>query len=222
MPQTAQHPMKMRILIVDDHKMLRGAMCQLVQSQADMEVVGQSGDGHDIVALAQETAAHLVCMDIGLPGINGIELTRLLLRELPHLKVVALSAYSDKLHVLDMINAGAKGYVTKVEDSEELLRAIRAVYHGRLYLCPDVAEVVTHSLFQQIRPGRPAVALGARERQVLKLVAQGHTSNEIASQLQIAASTVDVHRRNIMRKLDRHSVAELTRYVIENESLGLD
>jgi two-component system NarL family response regulator len=218
MPQIAQHPMKMRILIVDDHKMLRGALCQLMQAQPDMEVVGQSSDGHDIVALAQETVPHLVCMDIGLPGMNGIELTHLLLKALPHLKVVALSAYSGKLHVLDMINAGAKGYVTKVEDGEELLRAIRAVYNGRLYLCPDVAEVMTQSLFQQIRPGRPAVALGARERQVLKLVAQGHTSNQIASQLQIAASTVDVHRRNIMRKLDRHSVAELTRYVIENES----
>jgi two-component system NarL family response regulator len=222
MPQIAPHPMKMRILIVDDHKMLRGALCQLMQSQPDMEVVGQSSDGHDIVALAQETVPHLVCMDIGLPGMNGIELTRMLLQALPHLKVVALSAYSDKLHVLDMINAGAKGYVTKVEDGEELLRAIRAVYNGRLYLCPDVAEVVTQSLIEQIRPGRPTVVLGARERQVLKLVAQGHTSSQIASQLLIAASTVDVHRRNIMRKLDRHSVAELTRYVIENESSGLD
>ena len=222
MPQTAQHPMKMRILIVDDHKMLRGALCQLMQAQPDMEVVGQSCDGHDIVALAQETAAHLVCMDIGLPGMNGIELTYMLLQALPHLKVVALSAYSDKLHVLDMINAGAKGYVTKVEDGEELLRAIRAVYNGRLYLSPDVAEVVTQSLIVKIRPGRPAIVLGARERQVLKLVAQGLTSSQIAAQLLIASSTVDVHRRNIMRKLDRHSVAELTRYVIENESSGLD
>jgi two-component system NarL family response regulator len=209
--------MKMRILIVDDHKMLRGALCQLMQAQPDMEVVGQSSDGHDIVTLVQQTAAHLVCMDIGLPGMNGIELTRLLSRALPNLKVVALSAYSDRPHVLDMINAGAKGYVTKVEDGDELLRAIRAVYNGRLYLSPDVAEVVTQSLILKIRPGRPAVVLGARERQVLKLVAQGHTSNEIASQLLIAASTVEVHRRNIMRKLDRHSVAELTRYVIENE-----
>ena len=222
MPQTAPHPMKMRILIVDDHKMLRGALCQLMQAQPDMEVVGQSSDGHDIVTLVQQTAAHLVCMDIGLPGMNGIELTRLLSRALPNLKVVALSAYSDRPHVLDMINAGAKGYVTKVEDGDELLRAIRAVYNGRLYLSPDVAEVVTQSLILKIRPGRPAVVLGARERQVLKLVAQGLTSSQIAAQLLIASSTVDVHRRNIMRKLDRHSVAELTRYVIENESLGLD
>jgi two-component system NarL family response regulator len=214
--------MKMRILIVDDHKMLRGALCQLMQAQPDMEVVGQSSDGHDIVTLVQQTAAHLVCMDIGLPGMNGIELTRLLSRALPNLKVVALSAYSDRPHVLDMINAGAKGYVTKVEDGDELLRAIRAVYNGRLYLSPDVAEVVTQSLIVKIRPGRPAVVLGARERQVLKLVAQGLTSSQIAAQLLIASSTVDVHRRNIMRKLDRHSVAELTRYVIENESLGLD
>jgi two-component system NarL family response regulator len=193
-----------------------------MQAQPDMEVVGQSSDGHDIVTLVQQTAAHLVCMDIGLPGMNGIELTRLLSRALPNLKVVALSAYSDRPHVLDMINAGAKGYVTKVEDGEELLRAIRAVFNGRLYLSPDVAEVVTQSLIVNIRSGRPAVVLGARERQVLKLVAQGLTSSQIAAQLLIASSTVDVHRRNIMRKLDRHSVAELTRYVIENESSGLD
>ena len=222
MPGTDLSAMKMRILIVDDHKMLRGALCHLMQAQPDMEVVGQSSDGNDIVALAHETAPHLVCMDIGLPGMNGIELTRLLLQSLPHLKVIALSAYSDKGHVLDMLNAGATGYVTKVEDGEELLRAIRAVFHGRLYLCPDVAEVVTQALFQQIRPGRSMVLLGARERQVLKLVAQGHTSNQIAAELLIAASTVEVHRRNIMRKLDRHSVAELTRYVIENERWNRD
>ena len=222
MPGTDVSAMKMRILIVDDHKMLRGALCHLMQAQPDMEVVGQSSDGRDIVALAQETAPHLVCMDIGLPGMNGIELTRLLLQSLPHLKVIALSAYSDKGHVLDMLNAGATGYVTKVEDGEELLRAIRAVFHGRLYLCPDVAEVVTQALFQQIRPGRSMVLLGARERQVLKLVAQGHTSSQIAADLLIAASTVEVHRRNIMRKLDRHSVAELTRYVIENERWNRD
>jgi two-component system NarL family response regulator len=222
MPGTDLSAMKMRILIVDDHKMLRGALCHLMQAQPDMEVVGQSSDGRDIVALAHETAPHLVCMDIGLPCMNGIELTRLLLQSLPHLKVIALSAYSDKGHVLDMLNAGATGYVTKVEDGEELLRAIRAVFHGRLYLCPDVAEVVTQALFQQIRPGRSMVLLGARERQVLKLVAQGHTSSQIAAELLIAASTVEVHRRNIMRKLDRHSVAELTRYVIENERWNRD
>ena len=222
MPGTDLSAMKMRILIVDDHKMLRGALCHLMQAQPDMEVVGQSSDGREIVALAHETAPHLVCMDIGLPGMNGIELTRLLLQSLPHLKVIALSAYSDKGHVLDMLNAGATGYVTKVEDGEELLRAIRAVFHGRLYLCPDVAEVVTQALFQQIRPGRSMVLLGARERQVLKLVAQGHTSSQIAADLLIAASTVEVHRRNIMRKLDRHSVAELTRYVIENERWNRD
>jgi len=154
-------------------------------------------------------------MDISMPGMNGIELTRSILQQWPHIKVVALSAHDDQRHVLDMLDAGASAYVTKLEASTEVLNAVRAVLRGRTYLCPDVAGVVTDSMLG--RRARSSVVLGERERQVLKLVAAGHTSNQIAQQLLIASSTVEVHRRNIMRKLDRHSVAELTRYVVNNE-----
>jgi DNA-binding NarL/FixJ family response regulator len=116
-----------------------------------------------------------------------------------------------------MLNAGASAYVTKVEASTELLNAIRAVLRGRTYLCPDVAGTVTEELLGRNGRTRSSVILGERERQVLKLVAAGNTSNQISKLLLIATSTVEVHRRNIMRKLDRHSVAELTRYVINNE-----
>lgn len=212
-------PMKIRILLADDHQMFREALCHLLQPQPDLQVVGQTGDGLQVVSLAQTTAPHIVCMDINMPGLNGIEVTRDLLQALPLVKVVALSTYLEQHYVLDMLKAGASGYVTKTEASDELLRAIRAVLHGRIYLCPDAAELMAGCLLDQRARIRPAVVLGKRERQVLKLVADGYTSNQIAEKLQIAAATVEVHRRNIMRKLDRHSVAELTRYVISGEQV---
>ncbi len=209
--------MKIRILLADDHQMFREALQNLLHAQPDLEVVAQTGDGLQVLNLARETAPHIVCMDISMPGLSGVEATRKLLAILPQVKVVALSAYSDQAYVLDMLNAGACAYVTKAEASEELLRAIRTVLRGRTYLCPDVAGVVAGAVPGQDGAPRPAAVLGPRERQVLKLVAEGHTSQQIADKLFIAASTVEVHRRNIMRKLDRHSVAELTRYVVNNE-----
>lgn len=209
--------MKVRILLADDHQMLTEALRHLLHTQPDLEVVGQTGDGLQVISLARETAADIVCMDISMPGMSGIEVTRRLLATLPQVKVVALSAYSDQRYVLDMLNAGASGFVTKAEASDELLRAISAVQRGRTYLCPDVASVVVGALLNQDGPIRPAAVLGAREQQVLQLVAEGYTSNQMADKLHIASSTVEVHRRNIMRKLDLHSVAELTRYVVSNE-----
>ena len=209
--------MKIRILLADDHQMFREALCNLLNAQPNMEVVGQTGESLQVVPLARATAPHIVFMDINMPGISGIEITRALLQAMPQVKVVALSAYSDQRYVKDMFNVGATGYVTKCEASDELLRAIQAVLRGRTYLCPDVSEVMTDTFLGQNGRNRPAVILGARERQVLLLVTTGHTSIQIAKLMSIAPSTVDVHRRNIMRKLDRHSVAELTRYVVNNE-----
>ena len=206
--------MKTRILLADDHQLFREALCHLLDSQSDLEVAGQVGNGLEVVEQARRTGAQIVCMDISMPGMHGAEVTRSLLTALPLVKVVALSAYSDRQYVLDMLQAGAMAYVTKAEASEELLRAIRAVLQGRSYLCPDVAAVVTGAAVAQSGGAPGSVRLGVRERQVLKLVAEGCTSNQIAEVLHIAPSTVDVHRRNIMRKLDLHSVAELTRYAI--------
>ena len=197
--------------------MFREALSHLLQSQPDMEVVGQAGDGLQVLDLARETQPQIVCLDISMPGMEGTEVTRRLRTVLPQVKVVALSAFSDQQYVLDMLNAGACGYVTKAEASEELLRAIRTVLGGRTYLCPDVAGVVTGALVGQGGVPKSTAVLGARERQVLKLVAEGCTSVQIADMLGIASSTVEVHRRNIMRKLGRHSVAALTRYVVNNE-----
>jgi len=209
--------MKIRILLADDHEMFRELLCHVLGGHADLEVVAQTGDGLQVIPMVGTCAPHVVCMDISMPGMNGIEVTRALTQEWPQIKVVALSAHTDQRHVLDMLNAGASAYVTKVEASHELISAIRAVLRGRTYLCPDVAGAVTDELLGRNGRGRSSVVLGKREREVLKLVAQGHTSPQIAKFLLIAGSTVEVHRRNIMRKLDCHSVAELMRYVINNE-----
>lgn len=209
--------MKLRIMLADDHQMFRDALCSLLQSSPELEVVAQTGDGLQVLSLARACAPHIVCLDIGMPGMNGVEVARALRAAMPQVKVIALSAFTDQRYVLDMLGAGACGYVTKAEASDELLRAIDAVRRGRTYLCPDVAGAVTHALLHKGEAGPVPSALGARERQVLQLVAEGYTSKQIGHKLHVASSTVDVHRRNIMRKLGLHSVAELTRYVVVNE-----
>lgn len=208
--------MKLRILLADDHQMFRDALRSLLEGTHNLEVVAETGNGLEVVNLARKNSAHIVCMDIGMPGMNGIETTRRLVAACPGIKVIALSAYSDQRFVLDMIRAGASAYVTKAEAGDELLRAINAVRQNRNYFCPDVANVVAGVLSSDGDQGRSSAQLGARERQVLQLVAEGCTSAQIADQLNIAASTVEVHRRNIMRKLNMHTVAELTRYAIHS------
>ncbi len=209
--------MTLRVVLADDHQMFRQALRAMLEKDADIEVVAEAGDGHELLRLAKQTQPDIVCMDVGMPGMNGIEATRQLLSSNPGIKVIGLSAFADQHFVMDMLNAGAMGYVTKAEAGDELLRAIRSVQVNRTYLCPDVAVNVASAL--RTSSGRDASfapRLGARERQVLQLIAEGHTSPQIADRLHLAASTVEVHRRNIMRKLDLHSVAELTKYAVRN------
>lgn len=202
-----------RIILVDDHQMFRDALRSLLEKMADIEVVGETGNAHEVTELVRSRSANIVCMDIGMPGMNGIEATRQLLNAVPSVKVIALSSYSDQRFVMDMMSAGAYAYITKAEAADELLRAISSVRNNRKYLCPDVAEVLTGAINRQGNAAN-TVKLGNRERQVLRLVAEGYTSAAIAEQLHIAPSTVEVHRRNIMQKLNLHNVAELTRYAI--------
>jgi two-component system NarL family response regulator len=209
--------MTVRILLVDDHKMFRQALCNLLQAEADLEVVGQTGDGLQVLKLAGATAPNVVCMDINMPGLSGVAVTRDLLSIFPQIKVLALSSYFEKRHVVDMLDAGASGYVTKTEASDELLHAIRWVQQGHRYLCPEVAHLVPGSRGMKEPVADAPELLGRREHEVLKRVAEGLTSIQIGEQMHIAASTVEVHRRNIMRKLKLHSVAELTRYVLSRQ-----
>ena len=208
--------MKVRVLLADDHQIFAESLRLMLEMDTDIEVLGIANNGLDLFKLAKELKPDIVCMDVGMPGMTGIETTRRLTASCPELRVIALSAYSERQYVLDMLDAGAYGYVTKSEAADELQRAIRTIRQGRKYLCAEVASTLTDSLIA--RNDRVAISaaprLGARERQVLQLIAEGSTSAEIAGNLHIAYATVEVHRRNIMRKLDLHGVASLTKYAI--------
>ena len=208
--------MKTRVLLADDHKMFIHALRTMLEKESSIIVVGEAGNGEELLKLAAAIEVDVVCMDIGMPLMNGIEATRRLLEIRPAVKVIGVSAFADRDYVLDMLKAGASGYVTKAETGDELLRAIRAVRLNRTYLCPEIAATVTVALIDGSNGNSTVPRIGARERQVLQLVAEGNTSTEIAKHLNLASSTVEVHRRNIMRKLDLHSVAELTKYAIRN------
>ena len=207
--------MSIRIVLADDHKMILAALRSLLEKEIDIAVVGEAGDGAALLELVERTAPDIAVVDVGMPGMNGIEATRRLRAARPDLKVIALSAYSDKRFVLEMLDAGAKGYLIKASAGDELPRAIRAIAQGQTYLCPEVAGTIVEAARGKSSPEVNAAAkLGQREREVLALLAEGKSSSEIAARMHIAASTVEVHRRNIMRKLDLHSVAELTEYAI--------
>ena len=202
-----------RILLVDDHRIFREALRSLLAQIPDLLVVGEAGSGQEAIALARQLLPDIICMDIAMPGINGIEATRELCSACPGVKVIALSTHADHVYVMDMMAAGASAYVTKADGGTELLRAIEAVGNGHQYLCASITDTTTRAMFNQGQ-GKPHPLLGDRERQVLCLVAKGMSSQQIADQLGIATGTVDVHRRNIMRKLDLHNAVDLTRYVI--------
>lgn len=210
-----------RIVLVDDHQMIREALRFLIEREPGYAVVGEAGDGRDVQGVVRATVPHIVCMDIDLPGVNGVELTRQLAADNPDLKVIALSAMTDHHYVIDMVSAGAVGYITKTEASGELVRAIKAVGRKRVYLSPEVAGALTANLSLRGDERAHINRLGPRELAVLRLVARGYTSIQIAKELNIAPSTADAHRRNVMRKLDLHGIAELTRYAIRNGLLSV-
>ena len=208
--------MSIRVLLVDDHQMFRDGLCAILASQDGIEVVGEAGDGSSAVEMVASLTPDVVVMDIGMPGLNGVEATRQIKAKHPGVKVVALSTHSDKRYVLSMLEAGASGYVLKASAVDEMCRAVRAAAEGNRYLSPDIAGVVVDAhLGGPAQSAAPSSSLlGSMEREVLQLLAEGNSSPEIAQRLHIATSTVESHRRNIMKKLDAHSIAELTRYAI--------
>ncbi|MCX7058891.1 MAG: response regulator transcription factor [Proteobacteria bacterium] len=207
--------MKTRLVLVDDHAVLRDALQQMLSAEPDIDVVGQAGNGREAIVLARELRPDIMILDVGMPDYNGIEATAAILARFPEIKIIALSTHSDRRFVSEMICAGASGYVVKTAAGSELLRAIRAVALGRSFLSPEVATGVMRALANQHESrGAPSAELTRREREVLRLLSEGLRSVGIARRLNVAASTVDVHRRNLMRKLTVHTVAELTRYAL--------
>jgi two-component system NarL family response regulator len=205
-----------KVLLVDDHTMLREALRHLIDTAPDMQVVAELSDGAEVVESVAQHQPDVVVMDVSMPGVNGIEATRALQQQHTQPQVVALSGFNYKQYVLEMLDAGAKAYVVKSAAGDQLLHATRSAAQGQTYLCPTAAAMLVES---SRRAGSPQASgvnkrLGRREIQVLRLITQGKSSPQIGDALHIATSTVDVHRRNIMNKLEMHSVAELTRYAM--------
>jgi two-component system NarL family response regulator len=204
--------MTIRVILADDHKILIDTLSLLLENEKDIKVVGTATDGNALLKLFSTLDPDVVVMDVDMPGMGGIEASRQLIAKHPKIKIVALSAHSQKQHVLGMMDAGAFAYVIKGNAVGELLRPVRAVVQGQKYLFSEVASVVIDNVGHTHTDG--IIQLGRREREVLQHLAEGCSSPEIAKRLFISTSTVDVHRRNIMKKLDLHSVAELTKYAI--------
>ena len=208
--------MTTRILLADDHELMREGIRAILERESDLEVVAEAGNGRDAVARAQECHPDIVLMDIGMPDMNGVEATRQILSKSADVKVVALSMHADKRFVASMFQAGAAAYILKKSAARELLKAIAEVMKGQIYLSPQVAGVVVQDYVQQL--GKDTTArpdgLSPREREVLQLLVEGNTTPEIARVLNVSEKTVGTHRQHIMEKLDIHTIAELTKYAV--------
>jgi two-component system response regulator NreC len=208
--------MSIRIIIADDHQIVRQGLKTLLEKEPDMKVVAEAEDGRRTVTLVRELSPHVVVIDVKMPDMSGIEATQQILSELPDVKVIALSMFADRRFVMNMLKAGAKGYLLKDCAFEELAQAIRLVMSNKTYLSHGVAEIVVKNYVNQVTSSSQSVfsVLTAREREVVQLMAEGKRTSQIAELLQISVKTVDTHRQQLMRKLDIRSVAELTKYAI--------
>lgn len=206
--------MPITVMLVEDHRLVREALRDALAREPDIRVVGEAGDAAAALEQARALAPEVIVLDIGLPDVNGIELAARLRDAGCRARIVALSAYADKRFVTEMLRAGAMAYVTKSAAATDLVRAIRSVALGQGYFCPEVSSALVAEVRDSGYGGLDVPRLGRREREVLRLIAEGRRSAAIAEHLHISVATVEVHRRNIMRKLGLHTVAELTRYAI--------
>ncbi len=204
-----------RILLVDDHAMIREALRIVLEKDGEI-AVAEAGNGEAALCLADEWQPKIVIMDVSMPGMSGIETTRQLLARHPVIKVLALSTYNEPAIIQQMLEVGASGYVCKSGASTELIRGIRSLLAGGNYLCPQTAGMLAGRLRKSAATSTESTLLTSRERQIAALLAEGKTAPDIAAQLHISPNTVDVHRRNLMRKLNVHNAAGLTRYAIRS------
>jgi len=211
-----------RLLLCDDHRMMRDGLRAILEKEG-LEVVGEASNGHDVIELARRLRPDIVVMDISMPDLNGIDATRALVGELRGIKVIGLSMNADQRYVMAMFKAGAAGYLLKNGASDELIRAVRAVATDLTYVSPSIAAaVVDRAVAPPLVTATVRKALSPREREVLQLLAEGNASKEIASRLNLSVATVESHRRQIVEKLDIHSIAQLTKYAIREGLTSTD
>jgi DNA-binding NarL/FixJ family response regulator len=216
--------MSIKIFLADDHKIVREGLHTLLSKQTDMEVVGEADTGLIAVQLIKKLLPDVVVMDIAMPDLNGIEATRQIVAEFQSVRVVALSMHSDKRFVVEMLKAGASGYLLKDCAFEELTKAIRAVVMDRIYLSPHLAEFMIKDYVHLIPTDKLSVfsVLTPRQRQVLQLLSEGKNTKKISIQLSMSVKTVETYRQQIMDKLNIHSIAELTKYAIREGLTSLE
>jgi two-component system response regulator NreC len=215
---------KIRVLVVDDHTIVRDGICSLLGLLSDIEIVGEAADGKEAVPKVREVAPDVVLMDISMPVINGLEATRRIRKEFPNVRVLALTQYDDRQQIFSMIEAGARGFITKVAASSELAMGIRAVHRGECFLSPSVARAFVEDYQQRgavAANDEPYGKLTDREREVLRLVAEGHTVRETASILDLSPKTVEGYKTSLMDKLGLHRKADLIKYAIRKGIVGL-
>ena len=217
--------MNIRLLIADDHALMREGLKALIEQEVDMQVVGEAENGTDTIRLADSLSPHVIVMDVAMPDLNGIEATRRIVSNHPAIKVIALSGHANKQFVREMLTAGASAYVLKKRAYEELVRAIREAVQGKKFLSPDIARGVVDDyveLSSRLSRNPAFVVLTDREREVLQQLAEGKSTKQMAAALGVSVKTIETHRRNIMEKLNLHSVAELTKYAIREGVTSVD
>lgn len=216
-PEGATPQRKIRVLLADDHTILRAGLRMMLNAQADIEVVGEASDGKQAISEAQRLTPDVILMDITMPECNGIEATRQVKRLLPETRVLVLTMHENEEYLFQGLRAGASGYILKEAADTELISALRVIYSGRFYLSPSAQTLMIGDYLQRVRSGEERDSysgLTEREREILKLVAEGYTNNQIAERLFISPKTVDTHRTHIMDKLNLHSRAELVKYAM--------
>ena len=207
---------RIRILLADDHKIVRSGLRELIRKHPRLEIVAEAEDGGKAVQLSQKLSPDIVIMDISMPGLNGIDATRRILNQSSETKVIILSIHSNQRFVEQVFEAGATGYLLKDCSFEDILAAVTAVHKGETYLHPKIATIVRDDYLQLLlqKSSSSSSKLSPREREVLQLIAEGKNTKEIAFSFNLSGKTIEAHRKRIMEKLDIHSIAELTKYAI--------
>ena len=211
-----------RVLLADDHKILRQGLRTLLEQEKDIQIVGEADTGRSSVELAGELAPDVVIMDVAMPDLNGIDATRRIADVKPRTRVLALSMHSDGRYVRGMLQAGARGYILKDCAAEELTHAIRTVMAGQVYVSPGVTGTIVDDYVRQLTAADQPATLTPREREVLQLLAEGGSTANIAAGLSLSVKTIETHRKRIMDKLDLRSIAELTKYAIREGITTVD